>query len=409
VVLLRIDYSRFLSGRVSYIEPSPIREMVSKIAKKSRETRVISFAAGEPDPDVIPRRLYAELAREVFEDKRSVNYSPTEGVLELREEIAAFMKKYEGVESTVDNIIVTLGGSQALDLVARLMLNPGEGVLTENPSYVNTILDWKQWGAIVTGVKIDENGLDTGELEVTVKRLKRDGKVAKLIYTIPTGQNPSGITMSNERRKHLLEIASEHDLLVVEDGAYNYLVYEPLEVKSLKSMDSEGRVIFAGSFSKVLGTGLRIGWLHLPEELAEKFRVAKGPTDMCPPVPSQLLVLHILRRNLFEDIRSRAVETYKRKRDLMLKAIAEYMSRLKHTKPIAGMFILLWLPSHIDGWKFSEEALEKYSVAVIPAAPFFTDNSGKSVIRLNFSMVPENDIEEGIKRLTQLIKEKSPS
>lgn len=406
---MRIDYSRFLSGRVSYIEPSPIREMVSKIAKKSRETRVISFAAGEPDPDIIPRRLYAELAREVFEDKRSVNYSPTEGVLELREEIAAFMKKYEGVESTVDNIIVTLGGSQALDLVARLMLNPGEGVLTENPSYVNTILDWKQWGAIVTGVKIDENGLDTGELEVTVKRLKRDGRVVKLIYTIPTGQNPSGITMSNERRKHLLEIASEHDLLVVEDGAYNYLVYEPLEVKSLKSMDSEGRVIFAGSFSKVLGTGLRIGWLHLPEELAEKFRVAKGPTDMCPPVPSQLLVLHILRRNLFEDIRSRAVETYKRKRDLMLKAIAEYMSRLKHTKPIAGMFILLWLPSHIDGWKFSEEALEKYSVAVIPAAPFFTDNSGKSVIRLNFSMVPENDIEEGIKRLTQLIKEKSPS
>jgi 2-aminoadipate transaminase len=383
--------------------------MVSKIAKKSRETRVISFAAGEPDPDIIPRRLYAELAREVFEDKRSVNYSPTEGVLELREEIAAFMKKYEGVESTVDNIIVTLGGSQALDLVARLMLNPGEGVLTENPSYVNTILDWKQWGAIVTGVKIDENGLDTGELEVTVKRLKRDGKVVKLIYTIPTGQNPSGITMSNDRRKHLLEIAGEHDLLVVEDGAYNYLVYEPLEVKSLKSMDSEGRVIFAGSFSKVLGTGLRIGWLHLPEELAEKFRVAKGPTDMCPPVPSQLLVLQILRRNLFEDIRSRAVETYKRKRDLMLKAIAEYMSELKHTKPIAGMFILLWLPSHIDGWKFTEEALEKYSVAVIPAAPFFTDNSGKSVIRLNFSMVPENDIEEGIKRLTQLIKEESLS
>ncbi|MCC6010952.1 MAG: PLP-dependent aminotransferase family protein [Desulfurococcaceae archaeon] len=409
MTLLRIDYSRFLSGRVSYIEPSPIREMVSKIAKKSRETRVISFAAGEPDPDVIPRGLYAELAREVFEDKRSVNYSPTEGVLELREEIAVFMRRYEGVESTVDNIIVTLGGSQALDLVARLMLNPGEVVLTENPSYVNTILDWKQWGAIVTGVKIDENGLDTGELEVTVKRLKRDGRVVKLIYTIPTGQNPSGITMSNDRRKHLLEIASEHDLLVVEDGAYNYLVYEPLEVKSLKSMDSEGRVIFAGSFSKVLGTGLRIGWLHLPEELAEKFRVAKGPTDMCPPVPSQLLVLQILRRNLFEDIRGRAVETYKRKRDLMLKAIAEYMSELKHTKPIAGMFILLWLPSHIDGWKFSEEALEKYSVAVIPAAPFFTDNSGKSVIRLNFSMVPENDIEEGIKRLTQLIKEESLS
>ncbi|MFZ8783528.1 MAG: PLP-dependent aminotransferase family protein [Desulfurococcaceae archaeon] len=406
---MKVDYTRFLSGRVSYIEPSPIREMVSKIARKSREAGVISFAAGEPDPDVIPRRVYGELAREVFEDKRSVNYSPTEGVLELREEIAAFMKKYEGVSSTVENIIVTLGGSQALDLAARLMINPGEVVLTENPSYVNTVLDWKQWGAIVVGVKMDENGVDTHELENTVKKLKRDGIVVKLVYTIPTGQNPSGITMSTERRKHLLEVASEHDLLVVEDGAYNYLVYEPVEVRSLKSMDSEGRVIFVGSFSKVLGTGLRVGWLHLPEELAEKFRAAKGPTDMCPPVPSQLLVLQVLRRGLFEEIRNRAVEAYRRKRDLMLRAIEEYMSRLKHTKPIAGMFILLWLPSHIDGWKFSEEALEKYSVAVIPAAPFFTDNSGKSVIRLNFSMVPENDIEEGIKRLTQLIKEKSPS
>jgi len=381
--------------------------MVSKIARKSRETRVISFAAGEPDPDVIPRKLYAELAREVFEDRRSVNYSPTEGVLELREEIAVFMKKYEGVESTVDNIIVTLGGSQALDLVARLMINPGEIVLTENPSYVNTVLDWRQWGAIITGVKMDEEGLNTRELESTVKRLKREGRVAKLIYTIPTGQNPSGVTMSSERRKHLLEIASEHDLLVVEDGAYNYLVYEPVNVKSLKSMDSEGRVIFAGSFSKVLGTGLRIGWLHLPEELAEKFRVAKGPTDMCPPVPSQLLVLQILRRGLFEEIRNRAVEAYRRKRDLMLKAIGEYMPGLKHTKPIAGMFILLWLPDHIDAWSFAEEVLEKHSVAVIPATPFFTDGSGKSVIRLNFSMAPEDMIEEGIKRTALHLKEKT--
>jgi len=403
---VKIDYTRFLSGRVSYVEPSPIREMVSKIARKSQETRVISFAAGEPDPDVIPRKLYSELAREVFEDRRSVNYSPTEGILELREEIAVFMKKYEGVKSTVDNIIVTLGGSQALDLVARLMINPGEIVLTENPSYVNTVLDWKQWGAIIVGIKIDENGLNTHELENTVKRLKREGKVVKLIYTIPTGQNPSGVTMSNERRKHLLEIAAEHDLLIVEDGAYNYLVYEPVNVKSLKSMDSEGRVIFAGSFSKVLGTGLRIGWLYLPEELAEKFRVAKGPTDMCPPVPSQLLILQILKRGLFEEIRNRSVNAYRRKRDLMLKAIEEYMSGLKHTKPVAGMFILLWLPDHIDAWGFAEEVLEKHFVAVIPATPFFTDGSGKNVIRLNFSMTSEDMIEEGIKRIALHLREK---
>jgi len=401
-----IDYTRFLSGRVNYVEPSPIREIVSKIAKKSREVGVISFAAGEPDPDVIPRKLYAELSRDVYEDKRSVNYSPTEGVFELREEIAVFMKKYEGVESSIENIIVTLGGSQALDLIARLMINPGEVVLTENPSYVNTILNWRQWGAIIVGVKIEEDGIDTYELENIVRNLKNSGKVVKLIYTIPTGQNPSGVTMSIEKRKHLLEIASKYDLLIVEDGAYNYLVYEPVVVKSLKSMDSEGRVIFVGSFSKVLGTGLRIGWLHLPELLAEKFRAAKGPTDMCAPVPSQLLVLQILKRGLFEEIRSKAIAKYKRKRDLMLKAIENHIPNLRHTKPIAGMFILIWLPEYINSWSFAEEALEKYTVALIPAEPFFTDGSGKNVIRLNFSMPPEDVIEEGIKRITILLKEK---
>ena len=404
--MVNIDYTRFLSGRVNYVEPSPIREIVSKIAKKSREVGVISFAAGEPDPDVIPRKLYAELSRDVYEDKRSVNYSPTEGVFELREEIAVFMKKYEGVESSIENIIVTLGGSQALDLIARLMINPGEVVLTENPSYVNTILNWRQWGAIIVGVKIEEDGIDTYELENIVRNLKNSGKVVKLIYTIPTGQNPSGVTMSIEKRKHLLEIASKYDLLIVEDGAYNYLVYEPVVVKSLKSMDSEGRVIFVGSFSKVLGTGLRIGWLHLPELLAEKFRAAKGPTDMCAPVPSQLLVLQILRRGLFEEIRSKAIAKYKRKRDLMLKAIENHMPNLRHTKPIAGMFILIWLPEYINSWSFAEEALEKYTVALIPAEPFFTDGSGKNVIRLNFSMPPEDLIEEGIKRITILLKEK---
>jgi 2-aminoadipate transaminase len=404
--MVNIDYTRFLSGRVNYVEPSPIREIVSKIAKKSREVGVISFAAGEPDPDVIPRKLYAELSRDVYEDKRSVNYSPTEGVFELREEIAVFMKKYEGVESSIENIIVTLGGSQALDLIARLMINPGEVVLTENPSYVNTILNWRQWGAIIVGVKIEEDGIDTYELENIVRNLKNSGKVVKLIYTIPTGQNPSGVTMSIEKRKHLLEIASKYDLLIVEDGAYNYLVYEPVVVKSLKSMDSEGRVIFVGSFSKVLGTGLRIGWLHLPELLAEKFRAAKGPTDMCAPVPSQLLVLQILKRGLFEEIRSKAIAKYKRKRDLMLKAIENHMPNLRHTKPIAGMFILIWLPEYINSWSFAEEALEKYTVALIPAEPFFTDGSGKNVIRLNFSMPPEDVIEEGIKRITILLKEK---
>jgi 2-aminoadipate transaminase len=403
---MRPDYVKFFSGRVSWVEPSPIREFMSRVAKLERQKKILNFTSGQSDPDVVPRELYIELSKDVFSDRRSVLYSATEGIAELREEIAKFMERYEGVKASPESIIVTLGGSQALDLIGRLMVDPGDIIIVENPSYVNTLLTWKQWGAKLVGVRVDENGMDTYELESIVRRLRSEGKPVKLVYTIPTGQNPSGVTMSNDRRKHLLEIASQYDLLVIEDGAYNYLVYEPIDVRSIKSMDKEDRVIFVGTFSKVLGPGLRVGWLQLPEELVELFKAAKGPTDMCAPVPSQLLVLHALRRGLFEEARRKAVAVYREKRDAMLKAIESYMPGLKHTRPVAGMFVMVWLPSNIDGEQFAEEALEKYSVAVIPAKSFFTDESGRNVIRLNFTMVSIDDIEEGIKRLGMLLKEK---
>jgi 2-aminoadipate transaminase len=158
-----------------------------------------------------------------------------------------------------------------------------------------------------------------------------------------------------------------------------------------------------GSFSKVLGTGLRIGWLHLPSELVEVFKAAKGPSDMCAPVPSQLLVYKILKQGLFKEIRDRAVRTYKEKRDLMLQAIEKYLPGIKHTHPIAGMFVFLWLPPNISGWKLAEELLEKRGVAAIPGAPFFTDESGLNTLRLNFSMAPKDLIEEGVKAIAELL------
>ncbi|MEM1713927.1 MAG: PLP-dependent aminotransferase family protein [Desulfurococcaceae archaeon] len=399
------DYSKFLSSRINFVEPSPIREMVSKIAKKSKETLIISFAAGDPDPDVIPRKLYAEIAKRIFEDeRRSVIYSPTEGLPELREEIARFMMNYERVNADPDSIVVTIGGSQAIDLIGKLILDPGDIVIVENPSYVNTILDWKQYGVRLIGIPMDENGMRTDVLEETIRKLRSEGKFAKLIYTIPTGQNPTGITMSMDRRKHLIEIASEHDLLIVEDAAYNHLIYEQVEIRSLKSMDKDNRVVFVGSFSKVLGTGLRVGWLYLPIELVNLFKAAKGPSDMCPPVPSQLVVHRVLKEGYFEEIRKNAIKIYKEKRDIMLNAIARYLPGIKHTKPSAGMFVFLWLPSHVDGWKIAEEALEKHAVATIPGAPFFTDNSGRNTLRLNFSMALKDLIEKGIEALANLVK-----
>ena len=406
--MTKLDYEKFFSSRVNLMNPSPIREAVSKIAYKSKIKPVISFAAGEPDPDVLPRDIYAKLASEIFINiKKIVNYSPAEGVPDLRDEIAKFMKEYEGVETSGENIIVTAGGSQALDIIARIMLEPGDIALTENPSYVNTLLCWRHYGVRIVGTPMDDEGLRTDLLEENIKKLKNEGRLIKLIYTIPTGQNPSGITMSMDRRKHLLEIASEYDLLVVEDTAYNHLVYEKAEIKPLRSMDKEGRVIYVGSFSKVLGTGLRIGWLEAPEPIIQKIRYSKQPMDMCAPVPSQYLVLEVLRRGLFGKVKAKAIESYRVKRDLMLSALDKYLPELKHTRPVAGMFILLWLPEKLDSFKFADMLLDKYDVAVIPAAPFFVDGSGRNVIRLNFSMAKPELIEEGVRRIASLVEELS--
>lgn len=400
------NYYKFFASRVNFMSPSPIREAVAKIAYKSKVKPVISFAAGEPDPEVLPRDIYAKLSSEIFKQiPKIVNYSPAEGVPDLREEISKFMLEYEHVKTAPENIIVTVGGSQALDIVARIMLEPGDIVITENPSYVNTLLCWQHYGVKIFGVPMDDEGMKIDELEKVLKKLSEKGKLVKLIYTIPTGQNPSGITMNLERRKHLLELASQYDVLVVEDTAYNHLVYEEIPVKSLRSIDKEGRIIYVGSFSKVLGTGLRVGWLEAPSEVIEKIRYSKQPMDMCAPVPSQYLVIEVLKRKMFGEIKKKAIEAYKNKRDLMLKALNTYLPALKHTNPVAGMFILLWLPEPIESFTFADVLLEKYDVAVIPATPFFIGEEGKNVIRLNFSMAKPELIEEGIKRVAKLVKE----
>ncbi|MGC8675876.1 PLP-dependent aminotransferase family protein [Fervidicoccus sp.] len=398
------NYDTKYSSRINFFEPSPIRTIMSKISDLSRKREVISFAAGEPDPSVLPRKIFGELMKEVFEKVELVgNYTPADGAFELREEIAKFMKKYDDVKTDPNKIVVTIGGSQALDLLGRIFLDAGDIAISESPSYVNTLIDWKQYGARIVGVPVDDSGMITDELEKTVKKLKGERKRVKLVYTIPTGQNPSGVTMIEERRKHLLEIASQYDLILVEDAAYNHLLYEGQPPKTLRSMDKEGRVIYSGTFSKILGTGLRIGWLEGPSEVMDLIKMVKGPTDMCASTPMQYLVIESLRRGIFEDAKKKALENYKMKRDIMIKSIEEKLKGLKFTKPIAGMFILVWLKKGMDGYAFAEELLEKKGVAVVPAAAFYTDDSGKEVIRLNFSMVPPEKIEKGISSIAELL------
>ena len=334
-------------------------------------------------------------------------YTPANGIPELREEIAAFLKKHDNLEVFPENIVLTIGGTGAVDLLGRVLIDPGDVVITENPSYINTLLAFEQLGAKTEGVSVDNDGMRVDLLEEKIKELKTKGQKIKFIYTIPTGQNPIGVTMSMDRRKALFELASKYDLLIIEDTAYNAMRYEGGDIVPLKALDNEGRVIVAGTFSKVLGTGFRVGWIIAEGDILKKVLMQKQPIDFCAPAISQSIALEYLRRGYFEKYHlNGALLGYKEKRDLMLKTLEENLPDAKFTKPIAGMFVMLFLPEEADGMAFASKLMEKERVVVVPGKPFYTDDSGKNAIRVNFSRPSKEDIPVGIEKLAKLYKEK---
>lgn len=400
-----VEYRKFLAGRSNLIEPSPIRIAVAKIAElMSKGLNVISLAAGDPDPDVIPRKLLGELMEEVLDDSRSVIYAPTQGWPDVRENIVKFYEAQYNLKIDSGNVLITTGGEQAIDLIPKVLCDPGDVVILENPSYTNTILCWKHYAIQMFGVPVDESGMDTNKLEELIKKLSSEGKRVKLVYTITPGHNPSGVTLSEERGKHLLELASKYDFLIFEDAAYLPLQYG-VRLKPLLSIDDEGRVIHESAASKIMGTGWRVGWLIAKGEIFDKCLQAKMPVDMCAPSPSQLLFSKLIEKGYIEGIIREACESYQGKRDSMIEAIEEFMPGLKFTKPIAGMFIMLWLHEKINGWDFFNKLANKYQVVVVPGEPFFLDGNGRNTIRLNFSRPRRDNIPDAIEKMAKLLKE----
>ena len=404
-----MEYTKYLAGRANWIKGSALAQVMKKAAELQKKgTKLISLAAGDPDPDLIPRNVLGEIAKEILEkEPKSVMYTPANGVPELREEIASFLKKHDQLEVSPENIVITIGGTGALDLLGRVLIDPGDVILTENPSYINTLLAFEQLGAKIEGVSVDNDGMRVDLLEEKIKELKTKGQKIKFIYTIPTGQNPMGVTMSMERRKALLEIASKYDLLIIEDTAYNFMKYEGENILPLKALDKDGRVIVAGTLSKVLGTGFRIGWIIAEGEILKKVLMQKQPIDFCAPAISQYIALEYLRRRYFEKYHLKgALLGYKEKRDIMLTALEEHLPSAEFTRPIAGMFVMLFLPEGADGIAFASELMGKEGVVVVPGEPFYTDDTGKNAIRLNFSRPSKEDISIGIEKVATLYREK---
>lgn len=387
------------ASRMDNLKPSDIREAMKMIAANPG---TISFAGGLPDPNLFPAEAMKSATDKILTENSNaaLQYGLTLGRVSLREKIVGLMKR-EGVDTTVDNIAITTGSQQAITVAAMLLLEEDSVIITENPSYLGAFAAFKPFATNYVGVNGDEEGMLMDELEETLKNTPK----AKMIYVIPNFQNPTGRTWSLERRKKLLELATKYDLPILEDNAYGEVRFEGERVPSIKSMDIEGRVIYLGSFSKILSPGLRVGWACADEEVILKYELVKNGLDLQSAELAQMQVDGFLDENDLDDHIAKINKVYKERRDLMIKTIdEEFPKEAKYFYPEGGMFVWVNLPSHVNTRELLVKAIEK-RVGFVPGGSFYPKGDCESSMRLNFSTMENDKIVEGIKILGSILKE----
>jgi 2-aminoadipate transaminase len=366
---------------------------------------VIGLAGGLPDTSTFPPDSYATLMRTVAAEScsRALQYGPTEGLVLAKRCIADVMRE-EGMEVDFDEILVTTGGQQVIDLVCKTLLDPGDVVVCEAPTYPGAVPTFCAYEADVVQVTMDRDGMRTDELAATLERLEREGRRPKFIYTVPNFHNPAGVTLSLERRLELVRLAADRELLVLEDNPYGMLRYEGTSLPTLRSLDDEF-VIYAGTFSKILSPGVRLGWTVAPPPVLQKMNIGKQASDLCSSSISQYFVSAYFESGPWQKYVRSLIEIYRRRRDVMLDALAEHFPREAHwTHPEGGLFIWATLPDYIDTTDLLARALEE-RVAFVPGRAAYVDGRGGSSMRLNFSGVSERDIYEGIRRIGEVVRE----
>ncbi|MBD3349637.1 MAG: aminotransferase class I/II-fold pyridoxal phosphate-dependent enzyme [Candidatus Eisenbacteria bacterium] len=399
------DLDRVFSKNAQGMKKSVIRELL----KLTRRPEVISFAGGLPDLSAFPVEEVADVTLDVLrrDGATALQYSPTEGDPRLKEELIAHHEREDGITLSPENVLITVASQQGLDLVAKIFIDRGDPVVVGLPTYVGGLGAFRAYGARMYGVPLDEQGMKMDSLERKLDKLKKEGKKPKFIYVVPDFQNPAGITMSEERRKKLIELARCHDVFVLEDSPYKELRYEGEAVKSIFSLDGDGQVIGLHTFSKILFPGMRLGWVIGPEAVIQKLTIAKQSTDLCTPAFTQAIVAEFAARGLLQKNIDSVKEIYREKRQVMLDALDEHMPKLKGlrwTKPQGGLFLWVTLPRYMDSEELFFEAVE-HNVAFVIGTAFYCDDGGRSTMRLNFSFPTKEDIVEGVKRLAKVIEE----
>jgi 2-aminoadipate transaminase len=311
----------------------------------------------------------------------------------------------EGMDVEPDDLLITTGGQQVIDLVCKTLIDPGDVVIAEGPTYPGAVPSFVSYQADVVQVGMDEDGMDIDLLEEELARLDRQGRSPKFIYTIPSFQNPAGVTMSLERRRRLVEIAHRRELLVLEDNPYGMLRYEGEPLPTLYSLDGGEFVIYLGTFSKILSPGLRLGWTAAPRPVLDKLNLGKGAADLCSSPLSQLFVrTYFAERDWLTYVRQ-LTDLYRRRRDIMLESLAEHFPReATWTRPQGGLFIWARLPEFLDTTDLLARALREH-VAFVPGRAAYLDGRGGSEMRLNFSGVTDDAIREGVRRIGEVIRE----
>jgi 2-aminoadipate transaminase len=366
---------------------------------------VISLAGGLPDTSTFPPDSYASLMGTVAAQScaRALQYGPTEGLSIVKECIAQVMAA-ESMAVDLDEILVTTGGQQVIDLVCKTLLDPGDVVVCEAPTYPGAVPTFCAYEADVVQVTMDRDGMLVDELVDTLDTLERSGRRPKFIYTVPNFHNPAGVTLSLERRRELVRIASERELLILEDNPYGLLRYEGEQLATLRSLDDEF-VIYASTFSKILSPGVRLGWTVAPPPVLAKMNIGKQASDLCSSSISQYFVSAYFEAGPWEDYVRSLIEIYRRRRDVMLDALAEHFPReAEWTHPQGGLFIWATLPDYIDTTDLLARALQD-QVAFVPGRAAYVDGRGGSSMRLNFSGVGEDEIREGVRRIGEVVRE----
>ncbi len=386
-----------LAKRMDNIKASEIRELLALTQKPD----IISFAGGLPAKESFPVKAFEEAAKRVIESSGDValQYTTTEGNVKLRGHITKRLVKL-GVKATEDNIIITSGSQQGLDFTAKIFIDKGDVIICEAPTYLGAINAFRPYEPKFVDVETDENGMRMDKLEEALKA----NPDAKFIYAIADFQNPTGKTLPKDRRKRLVELAREYDVMVLEDNPYGELRFEGEIQPAIQSFDTDGRVMFLGTFSKILAPGLRLGWVCASPEVINKFNLIKQGSDLQSSTISQMEVADLLDNMDIEEHIKTVSKMYAKRRDAMLKTMEEeFPKEIKWTHPEGGLFLWVELPEKLSARDVAKEAL-KEKVAYVPGGAFFANGGHENTFRMNYSNSSEEKIVEGIKRLAKVLK-----